>query len=572
MNSYRVYNEYNGLFFVAYLLVVSYFFLNLFTGIMFKYFNDAWSKEQKVAEGDKKAEKYYDFLQQIETSKPDYVKFIKPEPGTFQFYLRTAADSAILDNGIMIIIFLNMIVMAMNYEGCDEGYEQFLTTLNIIFTSIFIGECVLKIAGYGISGYFYFGWNKFDFFVVIASIVDLIIANIDGIDASFLKSFQIIRVLRVLRVTRVLRLVKSLKGLEKLIQTLSWSISALMNVFILMFLIFCIFAILGCYLYDGLTTKKYGEKMVYMNEFYNLNNFYNAFLLVFRSATGENWHMVMQELAFIDEDKYHEPVSYVYMLFMNFLSAVIMLNLFLMVTLQQYDEFTQKSYNPIEKFEIFSEEFKEAWNKYSEPKDKGFRIKKILITNFFMDFNWKKLNFPESNKLEYVKKYVLDLKLRTDPESYVYYHDVIYRIIVRQMGQNFERDNPDNAVVLKTEKKVGEYVRIKIADYIRSHKIAENTEKNPLKTFNPLTSHLYFKISYIYLKTFLNYYKENSEILKQKEEEATSSRNNRLMFNEKSDSSSTSNEFLNVKSESNEKESKRTPSSIILGNIQMGMN
>ncbi len=140
------------------------------------------------------------------------------------------------------------------------------------------------------------------------------------------------------------------------------------------------------------------------------------------------------------------------------------------------------------------------------------------------------------------------------------------------MGQNFERDNPDNAVVLKTEKKVGEYVRIKIADYIRSHKIAENTEKNPLKTFNPLTSHLYFKISYIYLKTFLNYYKENSEILKQKEEEATSSRNNRLMFNEKSDSSSTSNEFLNVKSESNEKESKRTPSSIILGNIQMGMN
>ena len=564
MNSYRVYNEYNGLFFVAYLLVVSYFFLNLFTGIMFKYFNDAWSKEQKIAEGDKKAEKYYDFLQQIENSKPDYIKFIKPEQGTIQYYFRTAADSSILDNGIMIIIFLNMIVMAMNYEGCDEGYEQFLTTLNIIFTSIFIGECILKIAGYGISGYFYFGWNKFDFFVVVASIVDLIIANIDGIDASFLKSFQIIRVLRVLRVTRVLRLVKSLKGLEKLIQTLSWSISALMNVFILMFLIFCIFAILGCYLYDGLKTSKYGDKMVYLNEFYNLNNFYNAFLLVFRSATGENWHMVMQELAFIDEDKFHEPVAYVYMLVMNFLSAVIMLNLFLMVTLQQYDEFTQKSYNPIEKFEIFSEEFKEAWNKYSEPQDKGFRIKKILITNFFMDFNWKKLNFPESNKLESVKKYVLDLKLRTDPENYVYYHDVIYRIIVRQMGQNIERDNPDNAVVLKTEKKVGEYVRIMISDYIKSHKIAKKAEKNPFKTFNPLTSHLYFKISYIYLKTFINYYKENSEIIKQKEEDATSSRNNKFLINENSDTSSASNDFLNIKSEINEEGNKRNSSNIII--------
>ena len=57
----------------------------------------------------------------------------------------------------MIIMFLNTIVMAMNYEGCDAGYEKFLTILNIIFTSIFIGECVLKICGYGISGYFYFG-------------------------------------------------------------------------------------------------------------------------------------------------------------------------------------------------------------------------------------------------------------------------------------------------------------------------------------------------------------------------------------------------------------------------------
>ena len=54
MNSYRVYNNYYWVFFVVYLLVVSYFFLNLFTGIIFKYFNDACSREQKVIEDDKK--------------------------------------------------------------------------------------------------------------------------------------------------------------------------------------------------------------------------------------------------------------------------------------------------------------------------------------------------------------------------------------------------------------------------------------------------------------------------------------------------------------------------------------
>ena len=164
-----------------------------------------------------------------------------------------------------------MISMALNYDDCDSGYEYILKVANWIFTGIFVLECMLKLTAYGLSGYFYYGWNKFDFFVVVASLLDIVIANIDGIDAAFLKSFQIIRVLRVLRVTRVLRLVKSLKGLEKLLQTLSWSISALMNVFILMFLIFCIFAILGCYLYDGLKTSKYGEKMVYLNSYYNLN-------------------------------------------------------------------------------------------------------------------------------------------------------------------------------------------------------------------------------------------------------------------------------------------------------------
>jgi hypothetical protein len=343
-----------------------------------------------------------------------------------------------------------------------------------------------------------------------------------------------------------------------------------------MFLIFCIFSILGCYLYDGLVYDKYREKMHYMDQFYNLDNFYNGFLLVFKSATGEEWPNVMEELAFIDEDKFSEPVAYVYMLVMNFLSVVIMLNLFLMVTLQQYDDFTTKSYNPIEKFEAFSEEFKSAWNKNSTEKDKGFRIKKILITNFFSDFNWKKLNFPEQNKLEYIKKYVLELKLRSDPENYVYFHDVLYKIVVKQMGGNVDKTNPDNQLVVKTEKKVGEYIKNMISKYIKSHKIVRSKDKNPFTTFNPLTSHLYFKISFLYLKTFINYYKENVEIFKRQEEqykeineEEEEDSSNNIIITEKSDYNNDSRmdtEQLNLPSHERGKETNKNlqkmPSSI----------
>jgi hypothetical protein len=189
-----------------------------------------------------------------------------------------------------------------------------------------------------------------------------------------------------------------------------------------------------------------------------------------------------------------------------------------MVTLQQYDEFTQKTYNPIEKFEGFCEEFRRAWNKYSNPEDKGFRIKKILITNFFMDFTWKKLNFPETNKIEYVKKYVSDLKLRTDPEDYVYFHDVLYKIIYFQMGQKIQRNNPQNAIIFKIERKVYGYVKKMIQNYIKSHNIIKDKNINPFQTFNPLTSHLYFKITYLYLKSFVQFYNENVENMVEKEE------------------------------------------------------
>ena len=513
MNSYRMYSDYNGLFFVAYNLVTAYFALNLFTGIMFRYFNEAYKKETKLAEDDKKAPKYYDFLNQIYSAESHYVIWVHPEKGTFRYYLREFADSTFLDNFIMIIIALNMISMAMNYENSHPTYDKCLTIANYIFTGIFIAECCIKLLAYGLA-YFHTGWNKFDFFVVAASIADLIIANIDGIDAAFLKSFQIIRVLRVLRVTRVLRLVKSLKGLEKLIQTLSWSISALQNVILLMIIIFSIFSILGVYFYDGVDYKNYTDKFFVVNEYYNLDNFYNAFLFVFRCATGEKWPSMMMELAFVDLDVVYEFYAYVYMIISNFINGIIMINLFLMVTLQQYDEFTGKKYNPIEKFESFLTEFNNAWNKYSTPEDKGFRIKKGLVTNFFNDFNWKKLNFPENRKLEHIKKYVSELKLRTDDEDNVYYLDIVFKVLVRQMGSQIDRTNPDNNLIFKTEKKVGEEIKNIINKYIGSHQKKSKNAKTNLITFNPYTSYLYFKISYVYLKTFLKFYKENSDLLK----------------------------------------------------------
>lgn len=263
---------------------------------MFSSFNDAINQEKKKGiQNNKDAERYLDFLSQLDSAKPEYKTFKKQTNKTILFFSKITKNN-VFDNFIMFIIFLNMITMAIDYDGTSVEYSNILKIMNYIFTAIFIIECILKLLANGISGYFYYSWNKFDFFVVCASIIDLIVSNSLGPRVAFLKSFQIIRVLRVLRVTRVLRLVKSLKGLEKLLQTLKWSLQALGNVLILLLLVFFIFSILGCNLVQT-RYEDYKDKFLYYDEYFNFDNFINAFLLVFRCATGENWGSVMMELA-----------------------------------------------------------------------------------------------------------------------------------------------------------------------------------------------------------------------------------------------------------------------------------
>lgn len=83
---------------------------------------------------------------------------------------------------------LNILTMAMSFEEMPSKYEKGLSYVNIFFTSVFIMEAVLKILGLGLTGYWFNGWNRFDFFVVLTSIIDLLM---DIMGASFLSFMRV---------------------------------------------------------------------------------------------------------------------------------------------------------------------------------------------------------------------------------------------------------------------------------------------------------------------------------------------------------------------------------------------
>lgn len=124
-----------------------------------------------------------------------------------------------------------------------------LNGFNYIFTIIFLVEAILKVTAYGWA---YFGttWNKFDFFVVCASLLDILMERADSEDLETLAAApQIAKILRVLRVTRVLRLAGKNEGLQALMQTITMSVTSLANVFLLLILVLFIFSILGVFFF-----------------------------------------------------------------------------------------------------------------------------------------------------------------------------------------------------------------------------------------------------------------------------------------------------------------------------------
>jgi len=97
--------------------------------------------------------------------------------------------------------------------------SDILDRINFIFSIIFIVECILKLSAFG-KAYFISGWNIFDFFVVMASIMDIILqyTGLKTASSSALSILpQIARIFRVLKVTKLLRMFKRFKGLQKLI-------------------------------------------------------------------------------------------------------------------------------------------------------------------------------------------------------------------------------------------------------------------------------------------------------------------------------------------------------------------
>ncbi|XP_061741449.1 voltage-dependent P/Q-type calcium channel subunit alpha-1A isoform X4 [Nerophis ophidion] len=328
-----------SIFYVVYFVVFPFFFVNIFVALIIITFQE---------QGDKMMEDYS--LEKNERACIDFAINAKPltrhmpkNKLSFQYRMWEFVVSPPFEYTIMAMIALNTIVLMMKYDGASDTYEGVLANLNIVFTSLFSMECVLKIIAFGALNYFKDAWNIFDCVTVLGSITDILVTELGNnfINLSFLRLFRAARLIKLLRQGETIRI---------LLWTFVQSFKALPYVCLLIAMLFFIYAIIGMQLFGNIAIEEDGESAI--NQHNNFRTFVQALMLLFRSATGEAWHDIMlsclggkpcDELSGNTEPECGSQVAYLYFVSFIFFCSFLMLNLFVAVIMDNFEYLTRDS-------------------------------------------------------------------------------------------------------------------------------------------------------------------------------------------------------------------------------------
>ncbi|XP_053393144.1 voltage-dependent T-type calcium channel subunit alpha-1G-like isoform X2 [Mercenaria mercenaria] len=290
------YNEWRLIFFISFLLLVGFFVLNMFVGVVVENFHKC-RESQEIEEKARRAEKRQQKLDKKRRGLqqcPYWAKYGKP-----RLIIYTVINSKYFDLAIAGVIGLNVITMALEFYMMPKELEFALQIFNYFFTSVFILEAAMKIIALGTLRYLRDRWNQLDIFIVILSIVGIVLeemkTNVIPINPT------IIRVMRVLRIARVLKLLKMAKGIRALLDTVIQALPQVGNLGLLFFLLFFIFAALGVELFGRLECSE-EHPCEGLGVHAHFRNFGMAFLTLFRVATGDNWNGIMKDTLRTDCD------------------------------------------------------------------------------------------------------------------------------------------------------------------------------------------------------------------------------------------------------------------------------
>uniref|UniRef100_A0A8C7FPW3 Sodium channel protein n=1 Tax=Oncorhynchus kisutch TaxID=8019 RepID=A0A8C7FPW3_ONCKI len=243
---------------------------------------------------------------------------------TFKKWVHFIVMDPFMDLVITICIVLNIMFLAMEHYPMSIGFEEVLSVGNLVFIGIFTAEMVLKLIAMDPYYYFQVGGNIFDSIIVAISLMELWLADVEGLS-----------VLRSFRLMRVFKQAKSWPTLSMTIKIIGNSVGTLVNITLVLAIIIFMFAVGGMQLFG----KSYKEcvckiSLDCMLPRWHMDDFFHALLIIFRALCGE-WIETMWDCMEVAG----QGICLVFFMMVMVIGKLVVLNLFLTFLLSSFSRY-----------------------------------------------------------------------------------------------------------------------------------------------------------------------------------------------------------------------------------------
>uniref|UniRef100_A0A674IXX4 Voltage-dependent L-type calcium channel subunit alpha n=1 Tax=Terrapene triunguis TaxID=2587831 RepID=A0A674IXX4_9SAUR len=462
-----------SIFFIIYIIIIAFFMMNIFVGFVIVTFQEQGEQEYKNCELDKNQRQCVEYALKARPLRRYIPK------NQYQYKVWYVVNSTYFEYLMFVLILLNTICLAMQHYGQSCPFKQAMNILNMLFTGLFTVEMILKLIAFKPKHYFCDAWNTFDALIVVGSIVDIAITEVNPAEhtqcSSSMNAEENSRIsITFFRLFRVMRLVKLLsrgEGIRTLLWTFIKSFQALPYVALLIVMLFFIYAVIGMQVFGKIALNDTS----YINRNNNFQTFPQAVLLLFRCATGEGWQDIMLDcLPDKKCDPESEPTnstegdhscgssfSIFYFISFYMLCAFLIINLFVAVIMDNFDYLT-RDWSILGPHHL--DEFKRIWAEY-DPEAKG-RIKHLDVVTLLRRIQ-PPLGFGKLCPHRVACKRLVSMNMPLNSDGTVMFNATLFALVrtalrIKTEG-NLEQANEELRAIIK---KIWKRTSMKLLDQV----------------------------------------------------------------------------------------------------------
>ncbi|XP_075766597.1 voltage-dependent L-type calcium channel subunit alpha-1S isoform X2 [Pelodiscus sinensis] len=449
-----------AIFFIIYIILIAFFMMNIFVGFVIVTFQEQGESEYKNCELDKNQRQCVQYALKARPLR----RYIPKNP--YQYKIWYVVTSSYFEYLMFFLIMLNTVCLGMQHYNQSAEMNYLSDNLNVAFTILFTVEMFLKLMAFKAKGYFGDPWNVFDFLIVIGSIIDVILSEIDD---SADNSRVSITFFRLFRVMRLVKLLSRGEGVRTLLWTFIKSFQALPYVALLIVMLFFIYAVIGMQMFGKIAMVDGTQ----INRNNNFQTFPQAVLLLFRCATGEAWQEILLACSygkqcdaksdFAPGEEYTCGTGFAYFYFISFymLCAFLIINLFVAVIMDNFDYLT-RDWSILGPHHL--DEFKRIWAEY-DPEAKG-RIKHLDVVTLLRRIQ-PPLGFGKFCPHRVACKRLVGMNMPLNSDGTVTFNATLFALVrtalkIKTEG-NFEQANEELRAIIK---KIWKRTSMKLLDQV----------------------------------------------------------------------------------------------------------